>query len=328
MALRLSEDEADQLASAEVLIGYRNDGLFSRLLCFVNVIRLSETLGKPGVFLWDARPLAGNARHGYEVSLTSVLRDDRIVDVHPDDRRQPARERNVSAWPVILLPGEDAGAISQRYRQILRGLHLRDGTTLADRAARSAHPVAFHVRQGDAAELRWLGGRFLPLSVWRAAIDSIMADVDLGGSPAYLSTDSDAFRDEVVARFPGGVVGRGPGLSDETGLAGDMDEALVLASARRIVGQSSSAYATFAGTLGGIPVESPLDILGIRSIIDDIWRLAFSEYVRDVRRSQDPAPLEDKERGRIKRNLLTMERRLRTVGDDSVNRSASPGPDT
>ena len=44
-----------QLKKKKLLIGYRNDGTGSRLMAYINLVRLSKKLKKKYIFYWDTR---------------------------------------------------------------------------------------------------------------------------------------------------------------------------------------------------------------------------------------------------------------------------------
>ena len=61
----LSQLEVDVLAAAPVLVGHRHDGMFNRLVCHLNVIRLARVFDAEPHFLWEVGTAGDNVGHGY-----------------------------------------------------------------------------------------------------------------------------------------------------------------------------------------------------------------------------------------------------------------------
>lgn len=327
----LTDAEARDLERSDAIIGFRDDGLFSRVMCLLNVLRLSETLGKPAVFYWDTAERAGNELHGYEVPLSSVLHVPAVVEVTDRHLASYRAERNVSAWPVTVLPGEDRAAVQAHVRRIALGLSFHDGTTIADRLRLGAYPLAAHVRTGDAASLRWLGGRFLPTSLWLGAIRIVLAEQAGDGVALYVASDSDDVLARIDAEHPGRTASRLTAPAESaTKIEADLLDALALAQGRRLIGLTASAFGSFASVVAGLPLTSPAAVLGIQDVVDEIRTLAFSEYVRDVTAlmSEDEPP--PGARRRIEATVRTMEAHLnRTAGQrpgaDPPGHHVAPG---
>lgn len=311
MSRRLTDAEAADLAAAEVIIGHRDDGLFSRVMCLLNVLRLSEVLGKQGVFLWDTADRGGNRIHGYTTPLSSFVDHEAVEEVDKSSRNDWATARVFSYWNVSLLPGEAPLEVAGQMRSIARGLRLTSGGTLGDLADESHFIASMHIRAGDAAQLRWLGGRYLPASVWNLALEQMLPGIDPSAGPVYLASDSEEFLREAVERHPGRLVSRLDWPSTGQGkLADDFTDAVRLAGGSRIVGLSGSAFAGFAGVLSGTPVQSPATLLGIGAILDDYRHLAFFEYERDLKPIEEGTQLEGVELTRIRNNLAAISRYL------------------
>lgn len=307
MSRRLTDAQAAQLAASDAIIGYRDDGLFSRVMCLLNVLRLSEVLGKPGVFLWDTAHRGGNRIHGYSAPLSSFVEHEAVKEVDKSSGNDWASVGSFSYWNLSLLPGEAPLEVAGQMRSIARGLRLTSGGTLGDLADESHFIASMHIRAGDAAQLRWLGGRYLPPSVWNLALDQLLPGFDPAVGPVYLASDSEEFLRKAVERHPGRVVSRLDWPSTGRGkLADDFVDAVRLAGGSRIVGLSASAFASFAKVLSGAPMQSPAALLGIGAILDDYRHLAFFEYERDLGPMMGGIPLEGAELTRVRGNLKTI----------------------
>ncbi len=306
----LTADEAAALERADRIVAFRDDGLFSRVMCVLNVLRLSEVLGKPGVFYWDTAPRAGNERHGYTEPLSSAIRCPAVVEVGDETMAVYRAERNFTAWPIVALPGENHAEVRAHAQRLALELTLHDGSTVGDRLARGSVPLGIHIRAGDAAALRWLGGRFLPKSLWLAAIQALVSGDD--NAPAiYVASDSDEVLAELAVRYPDIIRSRLDGTAaGATKIESDLLDALAFGSGGRLIGLDASAFASFGSTVAGVPLISPAEILGISDVVRDIRTLAFSEYVQDVSALMSGEDLPPRERRRITARLTTMSRNL------------------
>jgi hypothetical protein len=70
----IGESSIRQLTDNGRLIVHRRDGMFARLLCFANAIRLSKKLGlKDPILIWNRVAAGDNKTHGYAESIRGTI---------------------------------------------------------------------------------------------------------------------------------------------------------------------------------------------------------------------------------------------------------------
>ena len=69
----LTRLEVDALAASPVIVGHRRGGLFDRVICLLNVIRIANVFGAEPRFLWENGAIGDNAHHRYEDGFTAIL---------------------------------------------------------------------------------------------------------------------------------------------------------------------------------------------------------------------------------------------------------------
>lgn len=278
--LMLDDSEVSSLVRDGEILACRRDGLFGRLLCFVNALRLAEVLGCEMRFLWDTADRSGNRVHGYSASLTSIVDDDRIVDLDLPQRGIP-QECTFSLMRMALLPGEDPDVVAAHLQRLARGLSLVGGGTLEDLIGGQRYALGMHVRAGDAESLTWLGSKFLPLSVWLAALDRVASGLDPG--QLFVATNDPRALGAVDERYPGlrAVEPRPSGLPAGV-LADAFADVIGLCRTSQLVCLPGSAMASFALLVSGAETRRPGEVLGIEQILTDVRAVAYRSYVADV----------------------------------------------
>lgn len=162
------------------IIGFRVDRVGARLICMLNVMRLSRKFGVSGKYLWLSEPdgpYPELADPQDFLAADFVARHIRIVDRHPDDGARlnvsaVAPRSNVAGFAAALAAGqlyecvsmadvmrfmdEPAEDVAADIRDIARQIAL--APPLAEALARArgiiaqaggGEPVAIHVRRGD-----------------------------------------------------------------------------------------------------------------------------------------------------------------------------------
>lgn len=317
-----------RLETADAVVGSRKDGLFARINCLLNTIRLAEVLGKPAIYLWEEFRTRAPVPHGYDDDWRAILIDDRIVSVPPTQRGAIPESTNLRAWLPALLPNETLDEVMAHLRGIALGLQLADGRTVAESFTPNAYAFGLHARQGDAAQLRYTITKYFPASGWFQVLDKVLT-----GDPdavAFIASDGQSLLDEAVrqhgarVRVPSDVLPPGRGK-----MAADFAEALQLAQARRLIAPRQSAFSTFAGLVSGVPVEPPETVLGIEAIVEDLVAVALKSYERDLGAALvyldelgvDVTPL-----ARQRSALLAAENRLRGRPSGAGPKDASAAP--
>ena len=280
----LTNTKLAHLASSEAVVGFRSDGLFARVNCFLNTIRLAEKLDKPARFLWKGvEPMGGGTAHGYDSDWRSILLDDRIVGVS-STIESGSVDANMRTWTPAVLPGEDVATVRAELGQIARSLTMVDGRTVGEAASTNLYTWCLHARQDDAAQLKWMLTKYFPASGWLQVLETLMAQDPNGNG--FLASDSHTLKEMARARYghslrtPEEVIPEGLGK-----LQADFAEAIHLSKGRRLIAPRASAFSLFASLVGGVTVESPEHVLGITDIVEDIVWVALASYERDLGRA-------------------------------------------
>lgn len=265
------------------LRAYRDDGLFSRLMCFLNAVRLSKVLGLEKPFLlWECGSISGNSVHGYRKDFSEVFEAGEEfevcrVDGAPDTGR-------VFTWDfVVLLEGESFEEVFQELGKLARKIRLKsmieDGPLQRD--------LGIHCRAGDVeGHVEWSLRKGYPLSLWKVFF-RILGEGD-HSKHYYVASNSVEYIDAAknnLGEHCDTFSDIGTCLkSSECNLRRDFLDNLEFSNCRRIVGSGYSSFVMFAAVRGGNVPESPLDWLSpeIREAfleITDLWKCA---YLSDV----------------------------------------------
>lgn len=277
----LGDAMVQRLVSAEVIVGFRKDGLFARILCLLNTIRLGDVLGKPAQYMWEELDASSPAPHGYDDGWRSILRDDRIVDVPPRRGGPWPANSNLSVSLPALLPGESLHEVSVELGRIARGLQLSNGRVLGESLVPGKYTCGLHARQGDSAQIRYMITKYFPASGWLQLIDRVLADdptavVFLASDEPRLLAEALQRRDARV-RVASDVIPSGAGK-----LAADFAEALELAQACRLIAPRQSTFSMFASLVSGAPIETPEAVLNIEAIVEELVSVALRSYENDL----------------------------------------------
>jgi hypothetical protein len=278
----LDDREVAAHVARGVIVGYRRDGLFNRMLCLLNVLRVSEVLGIEPRFLWEMGPSGDHIAHGQLEGPESVLDVPCIEFVHHATPTDRPPEASFTASHPVRLPDEDPAAARAHLRRVARDLRLADGGRLGDRIRPGAFHASMHVRQGDARVLPWLTVKYFPERGWMKVARQLVTE-EGRTAPVFVASDSPEFLTQVRRRFGDRVrtISDFPSLG-EGALASDFTEAVLLAEGARLVAPGSSAFSQFAVLLSDVAPESPESVLGIAPVVRDLVSVAWRDYCADV----------------------------------------------
>ena len=270
-----------ELGKESEIVAFRHDGLFARLFCFLNAIRVARYLEKEVSFLWLDSVPSKPAPHNYDSDWRAILKDRRIGNLPNSKFDLNPRQGNYRNSRPLILPGETYVEALNDLGKLARGLVLADGQTIADAIAGQRYELGIHARQGDSAHLSYLVFKYFPKSGWLKIISEFIEN--MSGKTIFLASDSKellAQAKEIGGKavlVPEEVIPSGSGK-----LVSDFHECLYLSRANRLIGPRYSAFSKFAEILSGVPVETPEEYLGISEILYETLGVAARSYVQDV----------------------------------------------
>ena len=287
-----SSEEVLQLLEGGRLHAYRDDGLFARLNCFANAVRVSRVLDLPApIGLWETGNFAGNRDHGYGDSFREVFDWGEAIAV--EEVRGGPGKRTVFSWPFLfLLDEEEPTEVLGELRGILGGLQLQSCFRgPVDRALAAlgsgADRVGIHCRAGDVAgKIEWMFRKGYPASFWKCFFRE---EGQREGNGCYYIASNSADLREAARRQLGDrarTLDDFLQLSDLQGcrLAYDYADQRLFAESGMLVGCGFSYFVTFAcmraGQLPVSPLErAPEELAEAYVDLNQLWK---ARYLSDV----------------------------------------------
>ncbi len=308
---RLTEYEVDALTSAHEIIGYRGDGLCSRLVCAFNVARLGNVLGKSATFIWENADIYGTSKHAYREPLSQFIQSEYLSDGWNVLDSPLQQEVNFSYAGMVLLPGEKPADVFMELREIaLHAFTWADGLPLQDKIDWQPGSIGIHIRQGDAASIRWLGGRYWPFSFWDALVKRVIEVDGALGQSIYVASDSSAVLERLNELHANRITSRLRWSELPEGkLEQDLIDLLKIGGVSQLIGLRGSRYGFVASLFAGTPMMPAGEYMGIEAFLSDLRQTIFSAYVDDISAAL-AGPLGSEDRQRIEANLKSMHRFL------------------
>ncbi|MGE9289837.1 MAG: hypothetical protein ACQKBT_02530 [Puniceicoccales bacterium] len=289
---RRSADDVRALLRDGRLVAYRDDGLFARLSCFANAIRVSAKLGLPRPRgLWETGDFSGNRVHGYRDTFADVFDWGECIDVA--EVAQGGGEGAVFSWPFLcVLDDEDPDSVLQELVEIVSDLRLKAPyrepmeRALEKLTATGPH-VGVHCRAGDVeGKIEWMFRKGYPAAFWKMFFaEKAKAD---SGERFYVASNSDGLRKKAAES----LWARSESLADfltleelgDSQMAYDFADNRLFAAGESIVGCGYSSFVIFACMRAGQFSRSPLQSISSEIAeayldLNDLWK---GSYLADV----------------------------------------------
>lgn len=267
------------------IIGFRQDRIGARLICLLNVMRLSRRFDRPGCFLWLSEPDGPYPELADPCDFLSpgfVARHIRVITRLPDlngrqNLRTLAPGLSIKGFAKALAEGaryecdpmaeairfmdESPAAVAAELRQAAEGLEFSDPVRRALAQARQrlarigqGGQVAIHVRRGDILDgnpwshSSW-PAKYVPDEFFRAFIartsGPVIAFSDTPAAVAHLAQGDP--RVVAVADLIGGA--------DLSATGRDLIELLLMAGCTQVGAPAQSAFSQAASVMGGCGID-------------------------------------------------------------------------
>ena len=189
-----------KLKSQKILKGFRNDGAGSRLMCYVNLVRLSKKFKKNFIFYWDLRndkysdAWPHNKIASKKVDIDKLnLKNIKYYNSSKNNISKP----NLTEWKFIVLKGEKKLQVLKECRKIMLeifstknaqiniknnfayGLHIRCGGLNAT-TGRLTHITSIHFYKDD-----FNLGKWYPYYIWTDVLKKIKTNKSILVSDDY-----------------------------------------------------------------------------------------------------------------------------------------------
>ena len=135
----------------QCLYAYRHDGMFSRLLCFLNAIRLSEKLNlQRPVLFWERRPISGNQVHGYDSGFHEIFDVDQSWEVR--EIHESCDLDYAFGWDYMVgLEGESEAEVISGLSKLSEEINLKNCPLKSLKGqSKNVKWVGVYCRAGDA----------------------------------------------------------------------------------------------------------------------------------------------------------------------------------
>ena len=287
-----SSEEVLQLLEGGQLYAYRDDGLFARLSCFANAVRVSRVLDLPApIGLWETGNFAGNRDHGYANSFSEVFDWGEAISV--EEVREGPGKRTVFSWPFLcLLDDEEPTKVLAELAGIVAQLQLRCpfcepvNEALAQLGS-AADRVGIHCRAGDVeGKIEWMFRKGYPASFWRCFFREEARRKE--NASYYIASNSGNLREAARRQLDDRARTLDDFLqpSDLQGsrLAYDYADQRLFAASGILVGCGFSSFVTFACMRAGKLPVSPLERVPeeLSEAYVDLNQLWKARYLSDV----------------------------------------------
>ncbi|MEM0966806.1 MAG: hypothetical protein AAGJ81_11710 [Verrucomicrobiota bacterium] len=285
-------EEVYDLLSGGRLFAYRDDGLFARLSCFANAIRVSRTLNLPApVGLWESGDFGGNLDHGYRESFSEVFGWGESIEVR--EAKGGAEGAKTFTWPFLcVIDEEDPGEVLHDLATIVGEIQIRspycEPVNEALDELRSWGPgTGVHCRAGDVEDkIEWMFRKGYPTSFWGAFFrQQGRAEPD---SKFYVASNSVGLRAKAAEYLGDRVrtVDDFISLGDikQSQLVLDYADNLLFAQSVCLVGCGFSSFVAFACMRSEVLPTSPLEKLPdeLSEAYVDLNNLWKCRYLSDV----------------------------------------------
>lgn len=283
-AITVEEHAIRQLATNGRLVAHRRDGIFARLLCFANAIRLSRKFGLQNpTLIWNRVPAGDNKRHGYDENINRTIELPDLVEMNCSADLQRVGPLFSSNRPCVL-EGENTDEAINELSEILRSFRLQPVSQAILEAVvekigyQAGECIGIHLRSGDTDNrLEWFSTKSYPLSIWRMVLASLQRE---SNTPQIViasnRSEPSMFRSPNVKILSEIMQQIGPlGTVQE-----DYISNLALASLPRLIGCRLSAFSMHAALYAGRPAEEPLHLLpeDMQAVIKDLLRAAVNSH--------------------------------------------------
>ena len=130
------------------LVGWRNDGIGSRLCAYVNVLRLSKKLKKNFIFYWDLRSDEGSP--SYPQNKTTKI-DFYLPNLKKlkfyNSKNETITKNSIIEWKIMILEGEDKKEVLKEWCKIVSLLFKNNN--IKKQKIFKKYQYGLHVRMGD-----------------------------------------------------------------------------------------------------------------------------------------------------------------------------------
>tara|TARA_B110000008_G_scaffold270348_1_gene300495 strand:- start:80 stop:1090 length:1011 start_codon:yes stop_codon:yes gene_type:complete len=130
------------------LIGWRNDGIGSRLCTYVNIVRLSKKLKKNFTFYWDLRDDESSPSYPQNITtkIDYYLPNLKNIKFY-NSKNEKITKNSIIEWKIIILDGEDKKKVLKEWCKIVNSLFVN--CNIEKKNIFKKYNYGLHVRLGD-----------------------------------------------------------------------------------------------------------------------------------------------------------------------------------
>ena len=181
MFVNIDSELLKTLKSQKTLKGFRNDGAGSRLMCYINLVRLSKKFKKDFIFYWDLRNDKYSDAWPHNKIASKKIDIDKLnlknINYYNSSKHNISKPY-LTEWKFIVLKGEKKSQVLRECRKIMieifstkndkinnkinfdYGLHIRCGGLNAT-TGRLTHITKIHFYKDD-----FNLGKWYPEHIW------------------------------------------------------------------------------------------------------------------------------------------------------------------
>ena len=123
-----------ELKKRKQLIGYRNDAAGSRIMCLINLIRISRKLKKEFLFYWDTSHDGTRFGRKSKEEIVQMMSNDHIFDYLPNfkkniryfDSEKKIIKGAIIEWKILLFKGENKKNVIKQMKKITEEIFYKN----------------------------------------------------------------------------------------------------------------------------------------------------------------------------------------------------------
>ncbi|MDA9232894.1 hypothetical protein N9O63_03700 [Candidatus Pelagibacter sp.] len=130
------------------MLGWRNDGIGSRLAAYVNLVRLSKKLKKEFTFYWDLRSDKDSPSYPNNLSTDIDYYLPNLKNIKFfNSRNQSISKKSITEWKIIITEGENKKKVLKDWCKIVSSIFI--GCKVEKKKLFKNYDYGLHVRIGD-----------------------------------------------------------------------------------------------------------------------------------------------------------------------------------
>ena len=122
-----------ELKKRKQLIGYRNDAAGARIMCLINLIRISRKLKKEFLFYWDTSYDGARFGRKSKEEIVQMMSNDHIFDYLPNfkkniryfDSEKKIIKGAIIEWKILLFKGENKKNVIKQMKKIIEKFFIK-----------------------------------------------------------------------------------------------------------------------------------------------------------------------------------------------------------